>query len=62
MLKDVGIEVLRSIQTRSKCSMHAGDDSMHTALGPCFYTFWHLNPYILHNILVKMFLHLYSTS
>ena len=23
MLKDVGIEVLKSIETRSKCSMHA---------------------------------------
>ena len=24
MLKDVGIEVPKSIETRSKCSMHAG--------------------------------------
>ena len=28
MLKDVGIEVPKSIETRSKFSMHAGDDSM----------------------------------
>ena len=28
MLKDVGIEVPKSIETRSKCSMHAGDDNM----------------------------------
>ena len=32
MLKDVGIEVPKSIETRSKCSMHAdkgGDDSIY---------------------------------
>ena len=28
MLKDVGMEVSKSIETRSKFSMHAGDDSM----------------------------------
>ena len=28
MLKDVGMEVPKSIETRSKFSMHAGDDSM----------------------------------
>ena len=34
MLKDVGIEVPKSIETRSKCSMHAGDDNMQQCLTP----------------------------
>ena len=28
ILKDVGIEMAKSIETSSKCSMHAGDDSI----------------------------------
>ena len=28
MLKDVGIEVAKSIETRSKCSLHAGKGSI----------------------------------
>ena len=49
MVKDVVIEVPKTIGTRSKCSMLSSPAfaCMHAALQPCFYAFWHFSPYIL---------------